>query len=143
MFPKETVQLLFWFDQYLFIDNAISRVHDGRYHTFRLNLACTSWWWQFSCSEECTPDSITGLGWDVNTKSMQGDEFDKTWVGSWINSFTPNWDVIASILEPSWAVLSCLYQFDDLALKSPRKTIKKEFLLAIVSKFSSRLSANV
>ena len=24
--PKETVQLLFWFDQYLHVDNAISRV---------------------------------------------------------------------------------------------------------------------
>ena len=27
IFPKETVQLLFWFDQYVHVDNAISRVH--------------------------------------------------------------------------------------------------------------------
>ena len=28
IFPKETVQLLFWFDQYLHVDNAIPRVHN-------------------------------------------------------------------------------------------------------------------
>ena len=65
IFPKETVQLLFWFDQDLHVDNA------------RLNLAYTSWWWQYSCSEECIPDSITRLGWDVNTRSIQED---KIWV---------------------------------------------------------------
>ena len=97
IFPKETVQRLFWFDQYLHADNAI-------------------------CSK-CTPDSITRLGWDINTRSIQEDEFDIC-VGSWINCFSQNWEVVASILEPSLVLLSCLYQLDDFALKSPRITIK-------------------
>ena len=59
-----------------------------------------------------------------------------------MNCFKQNWDVIASSFEPSCVVISYLYQLDDLALKSPRMTIKYEFLLAILSKLSSKLSAN-
>ena len=44
--------------------------------------------------------------------------------GSWINCFSSNWDVIGSILEPSYVVLSRLYQFDDLALKSSTINIR-------------------
>ena len=54
----------------------------------------------------------------------------------------PNCNVIASILEPSHIVVSCLYQLDDLALKSPRMTIKYGFLFVTLSKLSSKLSAN-
>ena len=97
-FSKETcsVAFLIW-KLFAYVDNAISRVHKrGGYHTFRLNFAYTRWWWQFSRSEECTPDSITRLGWDVNTRSIQEDEFDNICVGSWINYISPNWDVIYS-----------------------------------------------
>ena len=38
-------------------------------------------------------------------------------------------------------MLSCLYQFDDLTLKSPRTTNKYGLLFAILSKLSSKLSA--
>ena len=82
------------------------------------------------------------LGWEVNIRSIRDDESVKTCVGSRINCFRPNWDVIASILEPSYVVVSCLYRLDDLVLKSPRVTIKYEFLLVILSKLSSKLSAN-
>ena len=60
----------------------------------------------------------------------------------WINWFKPKWDVIALIFEPSYVVVSFLCQLDDLALTSPRMTIKYGFLLAILSKLSSKLSAN-
>ena len=57
------------------------------------------------------------LGWEVNIRSIQDDELFKTWVGSWINCFKPNWDVIASIFESSYVAVSCLYQLDDFSTK--------------------------
>ena len=45
-------------------------------------------------------------------------------------------------LTLSHVVISCLYQLDDLALKSPKMTIKYGFLLVILSELSSKLSAN-
>ena len=87
------------------------------------------------------PDSITRLGWEINNRSIYEGESVKIWIGSLINCCKPNWHVIASILEPSLVVLSSLYQFNDLALKSPRTTNKYGLLLAILSKLSSKLSA--
>ena len=49
---------------------------------------------------------------------------------------------MASILEPSYVVLSCLYQFEDLVLKSPRTTVRNGFWLLILSNESCKLSAN-
>ena len=40
--------------------------------------------------------------------SMQEDESVKICVGSWINCCETYWDVIASILEPSYVAVSCL-----------------------------------
>ena len=51
-----------------------------------------------------------------------------------------------SILESSSSsssALSCLYQFDNSTLKSPRIFFKYGFLFAMLSKFSSKLTANV
>ena len=64
---------------------------------------------------------------------MQEEEFPKMWVGSLINCCRPNFEVTASILEPSYVVLSRLYQFEDLVLKSPRATVRNGFWLLILS----------
>ena len=47
-----------------------------------------------------------------------------------------------SIFQPSYVSVSCLYQSYDLALKSPKITIKYGFLLGILSKLRSTLSGN-
>lgn len=47
-----------------------------------------------------------------------------------------------SNLAPSYDVFSWLYQFDNLALKSPRKTVITELLLATWSRVSSKSSKN-
>ena len=67
---------------------------------------------------------FTKFGCDVNIKSIQEEEFATRRVGS-LSSCNPNWEVIASILEPSYDVLSPLNQRLDLILKSPRTTVKK------------------
>ena len=64
------------------------------------------------------------LGWELNNRSTHEDQCVKIWVASLISCCKPNGDVVASILEPSWAVLSCLYLFDDLILRSPGTTNK-------------------
>ena len=48
-----------------------------------------------------------------------------------------------SIFEASYDVLSLLHQRLDLALKSPRKTVKKGLFAKIVSRFSSKFFRNV
>ena len=48
---------------------------------------------------------------------------------------------MASIFQLSYVILY-LYQLDDLELKSPRMTNKFGFLLVILSKLGSKLSAN-
>ena len=54
----------------------------------------------------------------------------------------PNWEVIASILEPSYDVLSPLNQRLDLILKSPRTIVKKVLFAVTASMFNSKLLAN-
>lgn len=44
----------------------------------------------------------------------------------------------SSNLARSYDVFSWLYQFDNLALKSPRKTVITELLLATLSRVSSK-----
>ena len=34
-------------------------------------MAKIIWWWQFGYNEQCTPDSITKLVYEVNKRSMQ------------------------------------------------------------------------
>ena len=77
----------------------------------------------------------------MNIRSIQDDESVRLCVGSRINCFKSNCDVITSILEPSY-VVSCLYQLDDLTLKSTKMTMKYGFLLVTLSKLSSKLYAN-
>ena len=63
-------------------------------------------------------------------------------VSRFLNCCRPNCKVTVSILEPSYVVLSCLYQFEDLVLKSPRTTVRNGFWLLILSNESCKLSAN-
>ena len=109
---------------------------------FEFKFGICYWWWQFEWSEGWTPDSITRVGWEVNIKSMQEEEFPKMWVGSLINCCRPNCEVTASILEPSYVVLSCLYQFEDLLSKSLRATVSNGFWLLILSNENCKLPAN-
>ena len=53
-----------------------------------------------------------------------------------------NVEVIPSILEPSYVLLLPLNQVFDLALKSPKTTVKKVLLTVAVSIFNSKLFAN-
>ena len=61
------------------------------------------------------------------------------WVGSLIIFCSPNWEVMASILEPSEVVVSPVYQLLDFALKSSMATIKIGLVAETVSRVSSRL----
>ena len=65
-------------------------------------------WWKFACNEQCTPDSITMFGTDVNVKLIQEKESPTRCVGSLISCCNPNWEVIASIFKPSYDALSPL-----------------------------------
>ena len=49
-------------------------------------------------------------------------------VGSLIICYNPEVEVMPSILEPSYVVLSPLNQRFDIVLKSPRTTVKKGLL---------------
>ena len=80
-------------------------------------------WWLFLCNEECAPDSITKFVCEGNIKSMQEDEFLVWSVDSLISCCSPNWEIMTSIFEPSYDVLSLLHQRFDLTLKSPRTTV--------------------
>ena len=70
------------------------------------------------------------------------EEFTKMWAGSLINCCRPNCEVTESILEPSYVVLLCSYQFEDLALTSPRTNLRNGFGLLILSNESFKLSEN-
>ena len=73
---------------------------------------------------------------------MQEEESPIICVGSLIICCNPNVEVIPSILEHSYVVLSPLNQIFDLALKSPRTTVKKVLLAPAVSISNSKLFAN-
>ena len=108
----------------------------------RLKLACDISWWRFQWSERWTPGSITSLRKEVNTKSIQKEEFPKMRVGSLIHCFRPNCKVTASVLEPLYVLLLCLYQFEHLVLKSSRTTVRNGFWLLISSNDSCILFSN-
>lgn len=82
------------------------------------------------------------MGGDLNISLMQKYDFDKIWVGSWINCCSPNWDVQALILETSYVCFVVAISIWWLLI-SPSITIKWRFMLAIVYKLSLTLSANI
>ena len=57
-----------------------------------------------------TPDSITKCGWFVKIRSVHDDELPIMCVGFLIICSNQNWEVTPSILEPSYVVMSLLYQ---------------------------------
>ena len=65
------------------------------------------------------------------------------WVGSLINWYNSNWEVILSTVLPSKLVLSWLYQFLDFALKSSVVVIRNGFFCARMPKGISKLSEKV
>ena len=75
---------------------------------------------------------------------MQEEQSPIIYVGPLIICCNLNVAVIPSILEPSYVVLSPLNQRFDLALKSPRTTVKKVLVAAFYSNsiFNSKLFAN-
>ena len=75
------------------------------------------------CNEECGPDSITKFFSEGNIKPLQEDEFLVWSVGSVISCCSPDWEVMPSIFEPLYDVLSLLHQRFDLTLKSPRTKV--------------------
>ena len=95
------------------------------------------------CNEECTPESITKFGCEANIKWMQEDQFLVWCVGSLISCCCPNWEVMPSIFELSYEVLSLLHQRFDLMLKSPKTTVRKGLFAKILSRFRSKFFRNV
>ena len=69
----------------------------------------------------------------------QDTEFPWMWVISLIICSSPNWEIMAWIVEPSEVVVSPVYHLLDFALKSPMATIKKGLVAETVSSVSSKL----
>ena len=85
----------------------------------------------FRCNGECTPDFIIKFGCDVNFKSVKEEESATRCVGSLISCCNPNWEVIASILEPPYDLLSTLNQRLDFILNHKEQQLKKGYLLQL------------
>ena len=96
---KPLTAFLIW-STFGFLKHHTSCSYGGGKATLRLNFAKTIWWWQFWCKEDWTPDSTTKFGCEAKIKSMQEDLSPIIWFGSWISCYSPNWDVIPSILVP-------------------------------------------
>ena len=73
---------------------------------------------------------------------MHEEDSAKIWVGSVIICCNQSCTVKASIFALSYDILSCLYQFFNFILKSPKTTIRNGLWLAISLRVNSRLSAN-
>ena len=80
---QQTCQLLFLYDQSSLGKNSIQfscKEVDKKLlnQTLQKLFGGGSGWWR----QTCTPESITIIGWDVNSQSIQDFEFSKMWVGS-------------------------------------------------------------
>ena len=95
------------------------------------------------CSDEWTPDSITKLGCDVKSESIQEDELLSVWVGWFITCLSPYRVVIFAILEPSVVVLSFSYHWLNFVLKSHSAITKNGFVSKMLSRISSKFFVNV
>ena len=135
---KEFHLSILWYFRYLSSDNAKLPVHMEIGNTF-LDCILHKLWWQFSCKEKCTPDSITKFGCEVNINSRQENVFPERWVNWW----NPNWEAMRSTLEPSFVILLFLYQRFDLTLKYHKQQLKKKLFAEIISRFSSNVFPTV
>ena len=107
--------------------------------TLRLNLANAIWWWQLWWRDEWKPTLTTKFGWEEKIKLIKATDLPWMRVGSLIVCCSPNWDVMASILEPSKVVISSVYQLLDFPLKSLMATIYKGLVAETTSRVSSKL----
>ena len=108
----------------------------------RLNFSNVIWRWQFACSEEWSPDSISKFDWVVKIRSTHDEKLQIKCVDSLIICCNPYWKVKPSLLEPSSVVILLLYQRLNFALKSPRMTARKGLFTVTESKLYSRLLIN-
>ena len=89
---------------------------------------------------ECLPDSIVKIGCDVKRRSsLHKQNISRTCINSLITCYSPNWDVILSISDPSELVASSQNQVFHFPLKSPTITARKGLFSAYISRFVSRL----
>ena len=84
------------------------------------------------CNEEFRPGFITRVGWDVNIKSTQEDEFLVRCVGSL------NWKVKSTIPDSSYDVFLTFKLKVRLKIKITKTAVKKGWFVKIVSRFSSK-----
>ena len=93
------------------------------------------------CNEEFRPGFITRVGWDVNIKSIQEDEFLVRCVGSL------NWKVKSTIPDSSYDVFLNFKLKVRLKLKSQKQQLKKGDLLKLyrdlVQNFLERLQSHL
>ena len=108
-----------------------------------MNFAKISWWWQWGWRETSTQESITILGVEINSKSIEVLEFYKMCVDSVIIWDKPNFEVRRWIWDPSKLVSSILHYCSDIALKSPIVIVSNGFQMDNESKFSSRFHLNI
>ena len=108
----------------------------------RLSLQYVSRWWHLGFRDECVPLSITKFDWSVKIKSIQEIEVGKRWVGSVMGWWKPCKHVRASRHACSSVVLSFFHPKEDLALKFPRITVKRELDDAVVFEMSSKFDKN-
>ena len=109
-----------------------------------MNLANTIWWCQFWWRDKWIPKPIAKFGWETKIRLTQDTDFPWRWVHLQFRLLiiwsSPNWEVMSSIFEPSKVVLSPVYQFLDIALKSPIAAIKKRLIATKASGIRSKLS---
>ena len=82
-------------------------------------------------------------GYHVKNKSMREEgELISMWIGCFIICFSTNWEIKFAILEHSWVLLSFLYNWFDLALKSPNITTSNGLLSMMLSNVNYYLPVN-
>ena len=86
--------------------------------------------------DEYVPLSTTKFGWSVKFKSIQDVEVGGRWEGSDMNWWKPCKDVRVSRRVLSAVVSSFFCLKEDLALKSPKIVVEREFDDAVVFEMS-------
>ena len=84
------------------------------YFCFQIKLEQIIWWWHLGWRVRWTPEPIIKFGWFVEIRSIQLEEFSKTWSGSMIRCFISyneekdsNWAL--SVI--GWSLISNVFDF--------------------------------
>ena len=91
----------------------------------KLNFAKMILWWELGYKDGWSPDSVIKFGCEMDIRSIHEKEDSNICAGSLITWCKANCEEIFSIVLPSIAVMSFLYQLLYFALKPPRSTTKK------------------